>query len=356
MTRYLRERRKCILSKAEQAKAKYVLIASPENIYYFTNFWGGSYALISQEQCLLFTGALEAFRALNTAFETKVVSIPVGASLFSIIKEHVEKGSKILSEDILFTKKDAFEKKLEVSLEVSSKPFYDLRRSKDENEVRVIQEASKLTDQLYDETLKIIKEGITERDIASKIIGKGVEMGLEMSSGLEPIIMATGPNSSYPHAVVTDRKLKKGDVIIGDYFFRYKAYISDETRTFVFGKATEDFKQAYETVHFAQEEGIKAVKPNSITGEIDTICRKIIDNSRFSEYYTHGTGHGVGLEVHEPPTLTINQTDCLVKGDIVTIEPGIYIPDKFGIRIEDTVLVDERAKILTEFTKELIEI
>ena len=356
MTEYLAERRKRILTKAKQVNAKYVLVSSPENIFYFTNFWGGSYALISQEQCLLFSSVLEAFRALNTAFETKVVSIPVGANPFSIAKNHVEKGSKILSEDILFTQKELFEKKLKVSLEASSKPFYDLRRSKDENEVRVITEASKLMDQLYDETLKIVKEGITEREIASKIIGKGVKMGLEMSSGLEPIIIATGPNSAYPHAAVTDRKLKRGDVITGDYFFRYKAYVSDETRTFVFGKATKDVKEAYETVHFAQEEGIKAVKPGSITGKVDAVCRKIINNSRFSEYYIHGTGHGVGLEVHEPPTLTINQTDKLVEGDVVTIEPGVYIPDKFGIRIEDTMYVSEKAKILTKFTKELIEI
>ena len=356
MTKYLAERRKRILSKAEQAEAKYVLVSSPENIYYFTDFWGGSYALISQEQCLLFTGVLEAFRALNTAFGAKIVSIPVGASPFSIVKKHVQKGSKILSEDISFTQKDMFEKKLEVSLEASSKPFYDLRRSKDENEVRVIKETSKLLDQLYDETLKIVKEGITERETASKIIGKGVEMGLEMSSGLEPIIIATGPNSAYPHAPVTNRKLRKGDVITGDYFFRYKAYISDETRTFVFGKATKDFKEAYETVHFAQEEGIKAVKPGSVTGKVDAVCRKIINNSKFSEYYIHGTGHGVGLEVHEPPTLTIDQTDKLVLGDIVTIEPGVYIPGKFGIRIEDTVYVGEKVRILTGFTKELIEV
>ncbi|MGD0330179.1 MAG: aminopeptidase P family protein [Nitrososphaeria archaeon] len=356
MKDYTTGRRKRILSKAEKAGANCVLASSPENMFYFTNFWGGSYVLISEEGCLLFTGALEAFRALSTAVEAKVISVPVGSSILSSIKNHVQKGSKILSEDVMFTQKEIFEKKLEVKLEPSSKPFYELRRSKDEREVASIEETSKLLDQLYEETLEIVREGITEREIASKVIGKGVEVGLDMSSGLEPVIVATGPNSAYPHAQITDRKLKKGDVILADYFFRYKAYVSDETRTFVFGKATKEIKEAYEIVHLAQLQGIKALKPGSITGKVDAACRGIINDSRFSEYYTHGTGHGVGLEVHEPPTLSINQKDKLVRGDIVTIEPGIYFQDKFGIRIEDTVYVGEELKVLTRFAKDLIEI
>jgi Xaa-Pro aminopeptidase len=124
----------------------------------------------------------------------------------------------------------------------------------------------------------------------------------------------------------------------------------------VLGRASREIKDAYETVLSSQEEGVEAVKAGAVAGEVDSICREIIGERGYSEYYVHGTGHGVGLEVHEPPTLSINQNERLLEGNVVTVEPGVYLPRKFGIRIEDTVLVGERAKTLTEFTKELIEV
>ncbi|MEM3403993.1 MAG: M24 family metallopeptidase [Nitrososphaeria archaeon] len=355
----LAERRKNLLSKAERMCLRYVLVSSPENIYYLTNFWGGSYVLLSEDQCILFTGMLESFRALNGSIDTKVVSAPVGKSLLSIISNYVPKNSKILAEDNLSTQKSNFEEKLKVKLNISSKPFHELRRRKDDYEVKAISEAAKRIDQLFDITVKTVKEGISEREIASKVVGFGVEIGLDMpmtSSGFEPVIIASGPNSAYPHAQLTSRKVRRGDIVKGDYFFRYKAYIADETRTFVLGQPSKEAKEAYEIVLNAQEECVKELKVGAVTSDLDNICRKIIGSSRFSERFIHGTGHGVGLEVHEPPTLSVNQKDRLIEGDVITVEPGVYIPKKFGIRIEDTVHIGKKSKVLTKFTKELIEI
>ncbi|MGQ9780784.1 MAG: M24 family metallopeptidase [Nitrososphaeria archaeon] len=359
MKKYLMERRRKILSRVQESGIQYVLASSPENIFYFTGFWGGGYALLSNEQCTLFTGALENHRAKDRVFETRVLSPPFGTSLISMLSEYVAKGSKILIEDIPYTQKAIIEEKTGAHLNVSSKPFYELRSIKDRYEIRMIEEASTRIDRLFEYTLKVLKEGTSERELASKIVGEAILIGLEMpmvSSGFEPLIIASGPNSSLPHASLTDRRIRRGDTVKGDYFFRYEGYVSDETRTFVLGRATRQIKEVYETVRFSQEEGLKTVKAGAITGEVDSICRKIIEDKGYKDYYTHGTGHGVGLEVHEPPTLSSNQKERLEKGNVVTVEPGIYLPKKFGIRIEDTVLVGRRAKTLTTFPKELIEV
>ena len=355
----LAERRRKLLLKAERIGSRYALVSSPENIYYLTNFWGGNYVLLSEDQCILFTGMLESFRALDQSIDTKVVSAPVGKSLLSIMPNYITKDSKVLAEDNLSAQKGAFERKLKVSLNISSKQFHELRRRKDDYEVKAISEAAKRIDQLFDMTAKTIKDGVSEREVASKVIGFAVEIGLDMpmvSSGFEPLIIASGPNSAYPHAQLTNRKIRRGDVVKGDYFFRYNAYIADETRTFVLGQPSKEVREAYDLVQNAQEECIKKLEAGAITGELDNICRKIIGNTKFSEYFIHGTGHGVGLEVHEPPTLSVNQKDKLIEGDVVTVEPGVYIPKKFGIRIEDTVHIGKKHTVLTKFTKELIEI
>ncbi len=359
MDQILSERRKKMLSEAKEMGAQQVLVTLPENIFYFTGFWGGGYCLISSDQCHLFVGAIETFRALDYSLNTKVISAPVGTDALSLIRDFVGKDTKILVDEITFSSKNVIEKKIGVFLTVSSEPFYKLRRKKDDIEIKIIEKASKKMDLLYEETLRVIKDGVSEREIASIVIGKAVEIGLDLpmfSSGFEPLIIASGPNSAYPHAPITERKIRRGDVITADYFFRYKGYVSDITRTFVLGKASEQVREAYQTVKSAQEECTKQVRENAITGDLDNICRKIIGQSRFSDCFIHGTGHGVGLEVHEPPTLAIGQTDKLIQGDVITVEPGVYLPSKFGVRIEDTVYVGEKAKILTKFSKELIEI
>ncbi|MCX8188466.1 MAG: Xaa-Pro peptidase family protein [Nitrososphaeria archaeon] len=350
-------RRKKILLKAEELGFKQVLVTGVENIYYFTGFWGGGYLLLTQDGARLFTGLLEKNRASEYSFETEVVSAPLGESSFSLLKDYVR--TRVLVDEIPFSLKERLEKSLNVGLVVEPKIFYDVRKVKDEYEVRLLKEASKRIDMLYDLSTKIIKEGVSEREVASRIVGEAIGLGLDtpyVNTDFTPIIVASGPNSSLPHAQVTERRFRRGDVIKLDFFFRYGGYVSDETRTFILGRASSEFKNVYDAVLFAQEKGIKAVRVGVKAGDVDSMCRKFIGEKGYLEYFTHGTGHGVGLEVHEPPTLSVNQSELLELGNVVTVEPGVYIPKKFGVRIEDTVYVGENVECLTHFTKELIEL
>ncbi|MEM0052754.1 MAG: aminopeptidase P family protein [Nitrososphaeria archaeon] len=357
MISYIKERRKKILLKAEELGFKQILVTGVENIYYFTGFWGGGYLLLTQDGTRLFTGLLEKNRASENSFDTEVVCAPLGEPVFSLLKQYVS--GKLLVDEVPFTVKERLEKNLNVSLAVEPKIFYGLRRVKDEYEVSLLKEASKRVDMLYELSTKIIREGLSEREVASRIVGEAIGLGLDtpyVNTDFTPIIVASGPNSSFPHAQVSDRMLRHGDAVKLDFFFRYKGYVSDETRTFVLGRASSEFRHVYESVLLAQEEGVRAMAAGVKTGEVDSICRRIIGERGYGEYFIHGTGHGVGLEVHEPPTLSVNQSELLELGNVVTVEPGVYIPKRFGVRIEDTVYVGERVACLTNFTKELIEL
>ena len=175
-------------------------------------------------------------------------------------------------------------------------------------------------------------------------------------STLNPLIIAGGPNGALPHAQVTQRKFRKGDLVVVDLTLRYKGYVSDSTRTFAIGKISQPTKEAYEIVKESQNLGLKAVKPNVKCKDVDFACRKYIENKNYGKYFIHSTGHGIGLEVHEAPTVSFQSETQLDKNMAITIEPGIYIPNKFGIRIEDSLIVKQKPIVMHKFTKDLVTI
>jgi Xaa-Pro aminopeptidase len=169
-------------------------------------------------------------------------------------------------------------------------------------------------------------------------------------------IVASGINSALPHARPTGRKIKSGDFIVVDFGINYEGYCSDETCTFAFGELTDQQKNAYQIVKQAHDAAIKEVRANVAASIIDDTARSVMGES-YSRYFVHGTGHGVGLEVHEAPRLAASSKDILEAQMVVTVEPGIYIPGLWGIRIEDTVLVKENScEIFTKMDKGLINI
>ena len=175
-------------------------------------------------------------------------------------------------------------------------------------------------------------------------------------STLNPLIIAGGPNGALPHAQVTQRKFRKGDLVVVDLTLRYKGYVSDATRTFAIGKVSKQAIEAYEIVQTSQKLGIKYVKPNVNCKDVDFACRKFIEDQNYGKYFIHSTGHGIGLEVHEVPTISYTNETKLEKNMAITVEPGIYIPKKFGIRIEDSLIVKEKPIVMHNFTKDLITI
>jgi len=231
----------------------------------------------------------------------------------------------------------------------------DLRAVKDAEEISRIRAAQALTDVAFDHILGFVREGATELEIALEL---EFFMRREGSEGVAfaPIV-ASGPNSALPHAIVGPRALAKGDFVVLDFGARLGGYCADMTRTVVIGQAGDEQRSIYDTVRRANEAGAAAVAAGKPGCEIDAAARAVIDDAGFGEFFGHGLGHGVGLEVHEQPGLGARSTAPVPLGSVVTIEPGIYIPGMGGVRIEDLAVVEESgARILTHSTKDLIEL
>lgn len=227
------------------------------------------------------------------------------------------------------------------------------RMIKDQGEINKIQKAVTITDQVFTNVLKKIKTNITEKELANEIDYQFLQLG----STAFPTIVAFASRSALPHAQPTDRRLKKGDVIIFDMGIKYQHYCADMTRTVVFGKANKKIKTVYKIVRDAQELALSGVKPNQTAKDIDRLARDYISKENYGKYFGHGLGHGIGLVVHELPTISALSNDIIKTNQVFSIEPGIYLPNQFGIRIEDLVIVTAQGcKILNQSPKELIEL
>jgi Xaa-Pro aminopeptidase len=213
-----------------------------------------------------------------------------------------------------------------------------LRRVKDEEELAAIAAASELADEVWRWSVERGLGGRSEREVARAAEARIRELGGDPSF---PTIVAAGPNGALPHAEPGERKIGKGELVVFDMGARLDGYSSDGTRTYAVGEPGEPARQAYETVQAAQAAALEAIAAG-IGGEaLDGVAREKIDAAGFGERFGHGLGHGVGLEVHEAPRLSPRSDDVLAAGEVVTIEPGIYLPGQLGVRIEDLVVVGE---------------
>lgn len=211
-----------------------------------------------------------------------------------------------------------------------------LRRVKDNDELRAIAEAATLADEVYEWTIERGLGGKTEIEVASAAEARMRELGAEPSF---PPIVAAGSNAAMPHAEPGRREIQSGDMVIFDMGVQLNGYCSDCTRTFAVGKPRGEAPEIYELVRKAQTAALKAIAAGMPGKEIDAVARGIIENANHGDHFGHGLGHGVGLEVHEAPRLSQRSEDVLESGEVVTVEPGVYIPAQLGVRIEDLVVV-----------------
>ena len=226
---------------------------------------------------------------------------------------------------------------------------------KDQDEIGRIKKAVRIADKAFSEILNSLKPGVTENEIALELEFKMRRLGAE-NIAFETII-ASGLRSSMPHGRASDKKLRKGDFVTLDFGALYRGYASDITRTVVLGKATEKQKKIYQIVLNAQKSACRAVKPGLACSRLDGLARDIIMKAGYGDYFGHGLGHGLGMLVHDRPTLNPQSNDVLEPGMVVTIEPGIYIPNWGGVRVEDDVLVTATGgQILTKSPKDLLEL
>ncbi len=234
--------------------------------------------------------------------------------------------------------------------------FSGLRMHKDENEIKKMRKAAEIAENALLATLRKVRIGQTEKEIAAELLIQLYQHGSDQELPFAPIV-STGPNSANPHASPTDRKLAEGDLLLIDWGASFEGYASDITRCFFAGTPSDRLLDIAETVQRANHYAVSAGKMGMKAGEIDHIARQEIEESGYGDYFIHRTGHGLGMEAHEPPFIFADNDQILEKGMVFTVEPGIYLPGEGGVRIEDDVVVTEEGLLsLTSLPREVMTI
>ena len=246
-----------------------------------------------------------------------------------------------------------YEKNLNAKLVPMNKEISGFRGVKEEWELNLMRKAQNITDKAFAEVVTRVKAGMTELELQAELIYCLYKNG---ATGLafDPIVVS-GPNTSLPHGVAGERVICEGDFVTLDFGASYMGYCSDMTRTFAVGFATEEMKKVYNTVLEAQLAGLAISKAGVPGQEIDGAARKLITEAGYGEYFGHGYGHSLGLEIHESPSPNARNAEGMPLGSVASAEPGIYLPGKFGVRIEDTcVFLEDGIEILTHSPKNLM--
>jgi len=337
-----------------------LLFSDISNIYYISHFKGfeGVLLIIPKDGTSeLYVPKLEYERALE---ESENVNINVySESLEQAIKDFIGKlkckkiGLPYFKTSLWLANKLS-KISQEIKLEDISKEIMEVRAIKDIDEVEAIKKAVKITEKGFDEALNILSEGVRELDVAAKI-----EYTFKVNGSYEvafPCIVASGRNSALPHATASEKTIRRGEIVVVDIGAKYMGYCGDLTRTISLGSVSSKLKDIFYAVLEAQKEAIRKIKPGIKASEVDAAARNVLKEYGYDKFFTHSTGHGIGIEVHEYPRLSNKSNATLKTGMVVTVEPGVYIRDLGGIRIEDDVLVtDSGYVILSTYPKDLIE-
>ena len=354
----MKERRKKLLKNAQKINCDTLVAFEPENLFYLTGFWGEAIGLLEKNgNTTIIAPELEVERAKEESINCNVVTGERGTGLISTLISKIKK-NKVCTDCNNFSIMNSLKKSIP-KISSTTDPFYESRIIKDENEIKILKKGSKIIDEMFEICARKLKVNQRESELQTILMSYAIEQQMfdtGYKSTLNPLIIAGGPNGALPHAQVTSRKFHKGDLVVVDLTLRYKGYVSDATRTFAVGSITPQAMEAYEIVKESQKLGLKKVKPKIICKDVDLACRAYIDERNYGKYFIHSTGHGIGLEVHELPNISSKSTANLSKNMAITVEPGIYIPKKFGIRIEDSLIVQDKPLLLHKFTKDLVVI
>jgi len=345
------------LKKTFQKEFDGYLITNPFNMLYFTELLGAADSLgtavmliPSKDESIFYVYGVNYEWIKAEAKNCRVELVKRGEKFFKKIAEQIrsQKLKKIGFDAMSLQMHQKFSKVLRnTKLEAKSEYIWNLRRVKDEDELKKIRKAAELTVEGMQTAYNTIRTGLREYEVAAEIEYTMRTHG-SYGTAFESII-ASGVRSAYPHGGCGNRKLKNGDVVVVDIGAAYKNYRGDMTRTFVVGKPSAKQEKIYTIVKTAQEKAFQKIRDGVKAAEPDAVARSIIDRAGYGEYFVHGLGHGIGLEVHEQPVLNSTSKDVLKTGNVVTDEPGIYIVGFGGFRIEDTVLVNkDKAERLTK--------
>jgi len=352
----VKARRKRLKKYCNALNCDTLVTFEPENLFYLTGFWGEAIGVLENDgKTTIIAPELESGRAKDESINCDVVTSQRGGLISTLASL---KKKKICADCQNYSMMKSLEKYIP-RLKQSSEPFYNARIIKDSEEVHILKKASSIIDQMFELCTQTIKKGRTESELQAILMSFAIANDMHDTgyrSTLNPLIIAGGPNGALPHAQVTKRKFANGDMIVVDLTLRYKGYVSDATRTFGLGSISKEARTVYEIVKESQKAGLTAVRPQRTCKSVDETCRKIIEKHHYGPHFIHSTGHGIGLDVHESPNITSKSTTKLKKDMAITVEPGIYIPNKLGVRIEDSVIVRDKPIVMHKFTKDLVVI
>jgi len=327
------------------------------SVRYLTGFSGSNAALFvgqNPEQDLLMTDHRYTERAKTESPDIKIlIEGAFFKELYKLFEEHKIKKVAIDSTRLNISQGEALANKGAIELVGTVELLAPLRSFKDEYEIAQLRKACAITSETLWFLINDLRPGMTERKISNLFLEGILKRGAD---GLAfETIVASGVNSATPHHEPTNRPLELGDMVTIDCGAKVNGYHADMTRTVFLGSCSDWQKEIYDLVMNSQELGVKKLGFGVSGEEVDEVCRKYIEDGKHGEYFVHGTGHGVGLEIHEPTYVSKGVKTKLAKGSCVTVEPGIYVPAKGGVRIEDTCLVTENgAEILTTGSHEII--
>lgn len=339
-----------------------VLISKLENVYYYSGFTGDDTMLLVGEgvgENFLITDFryIEQARQQCPDFHIKKQEKGLLRRVGEVINENGFKNVGFEGANLFFDWHKKISEHLHSDVKLEKSVSLDfLRQIKSEQELKYIRRAMEIGDIAFDYILQYIHAGISENDVAAALENTMRANGSECPSFTT--IVASGKRGSLPHGTATEKLINSGEFVTMDYGAVYHGYHSDMTRTICVGHADAKQREIYSTVLEAQLLGVSLVKPDASGKDVDMQVRKLLNDAGYAKYFGHGLGHSVGLEIHEEPRLSPSSTcEALVENMLVTVEPGIYIPDWGGVRIEDTVVVTEDGcEILTHSPKELIEL
>jgi Xaa-Pro aminopeptidase len=354
------KRRKALLAQLQEHKLDALLVTHPPNWFYLTGFTGESGVLIvSDKRTVLITDGRFSVQARQ---ETRGVKIELqqgplyrfaGAFLQKIAPRRLGYDANQLSVTQLNTLRKAMGSK---SRGIPAVGLVErLRMRKDARELAIMRKAAVLAGEVLEGVLKLVKPGVREFELATEL---EYQMKRRGASGASfETIVASGPRGALPHARPTAKKLRKNELVVLDLGAILGHYCSDMTRTVHLGRASGRVRGWYRSVQAAQEAAVAAVRSGVTCGEVDAAAREVLTKNGLEQYFVHSTGHGLGLEVHEDPRVARGQAVRLEAGNVITIEPGVYVEGVGGIRIEDDVVVQAgRNEVLTRVRRDLIEL
>ncbi len=333
-----------------------IVLFSGPNVHYASQFaFDDGAVAVTRTEALLITDSRYVEAAEAEAKDVVVRCVSTEHRMSALLQEFLAGCAHVGAEAEFLPHADweEFGKLLGLDFIPADEVLSKLRAVKEPGEIEAVTAAQRIAEQAFDEMLGFIRPGVTERDIAAELTYRMMKLGGEGNS-FDPITI-TGANTSKPHGVPGDAVVQPGDFVTLDFGTIVNGYRSDMTRTVAVGHATDEMRRVYDTVLEAQLAGIARMTTGHTGAEVHNAAAKVIADAGYGAYFGHGFGHSVGLEIHESPSANPRNGEPLPAGAIVTAEPGIYLPGRFGVRIEDMVVIADGAGVnLTQAPKELI--